>query len=101
MLVFKYVKTTNVGVFKYVKCNACLDDLWNVLPVPAGGAAGLAIDFKVYDFDAGSEDDCMDCRWINNRSTSTDPWMILWRVSSFYWIFGKRPHLPLIVCLHP
>ena len=35
---------------KYVKCNACLDDLWNVLPVPAGGAAGLAID---------SEDDCM------------------------------------------
>ena len=59
MLVFKYVKTTNVGVLKYVKCNACLDDLWNVLPVPAGGAAGLAIDFKVYDFDAGSEDDCM------------------------------------------
>ena len=52
MIVFKYVKTTNVGVFKYVKCNACLDDLWNVLPVPAGGAAGLAID-------AGSEDDCM------------------------------------------
>ena len=51
MIVFKYVKTTNVGVLKYVKCNACLDDLWNVLPVPAGGAAGLAID-------VGSEDDC-------------------------------------------
>ena len=49
MLVFKHVKTTNVGVFKYVKCNGCLVDLWNVLPVPAGGAAGLAIDFKVYD----------------------------------------------------